>query len=200
MSSAKILKRFNVETPVGIVHLVAFEKHNHRETVVNLLSEVSGKSLTVTDIVQSEAHPRPEIPAINFDANWTHSRDICVLAYGTPGSKTGVDSGVIVGVDFEIHRSNRSHIADHFFSVEEASYLKSLDPVEAQEEFYRLWCRKEALFKCVGGSFFEGSIRRSVMDESMKVDSGLVHFIDFNGSTELDLGAAASLCVAVCCK
>lgn len=200
MSSVKILKRFNVETSVGIVHLVAFEKRNHRETVMNLLSEVSGQSLTVSDIVQCEAHPRPEIPNIDFDANWTHSKDICVLAYGEKGTKTGTDSGVIIGVDFEVHRANRIRIADHFFSTEEAAYLRSLDPVLAQVEFFRLWCRKEALFKCVGGSFFESSIRRSVLDASVKVDSHQVCFFDFDGALELNLDFAASLCIAICCK
>lgn len=200
MSNAKILKRFNVATPAGVVHLVAFEKLNHRQAIIDILSEVSGTPLVLADIVQNEKNSRPEIPAIDFDVNWTHSRNVCVLAFGEPGTKLREEFCFTVGVDFEVHRPNRIHIADRFFSAEEVSYLKSMDPSLAQVEFFRLWCRKEALFKCAGGSFFEGSMRCSVLDDSVKVGPGQVYFVDLDGAGELDLDYRASLCVAVCLK
>lgn len=190
MQNLPVLKRFDVKTPLGVVHLVSFDKScvKHREVILDELSKVSGRALSLSDIVQTEEHPRPEIPALDFDVNWTHSGDVCVLAYA--------GEGVHVGVDFEIHKPNRLRIADHFFSAEEASYLKGLEENRAVEEFFRLWCRKEALFKCVGGAFFEGAIRRFVMENPLSLDqSSTVHFCDIDEP----VGAAkASLCVAVC--
>lgn len=197
MQDQPVLKRFNVETPLGVVHLVSFKKTgvNHRQVIVDVLSEVSGKALSLGDIVQSEEHPRPTIPAIDFDVNWTHSGDVCVLAYG--------DENLRIGVDYEIHKSNRLKIADRFFSAQEAAALKDMGQERAFAEFFRLWCRKEALFKCVGGDFFEGTMRRSVLDSPVCLESGRqVYFCDvacdcMAGDLDCE-GRPASLCVAVC--
>lgn len=198
MQNLPILKRFDVKTPLGVVHLVSFRKTgvNHREVILQVLSEVSGCSLALEDIVQSEEHPRPEIPAVDFDVNWTHSGDVCVLAYGERGTKACAGSGLQLGVDYEVHKLNRVKIADRFFSSDEVAFLKTVGQGLATNEFYRLWCRKEALFKCVGGTFFEGTLGRSVMNNSICLEqSRIVHFCD----VEEPVGEVeASLCIAVC--
>lgn len=190
MENLPILKRFIVETPLGSVHLVSFDKTgvNHREVILAVLSDVSGRRLALNDIVQTEEHPRPEIPVLDFDVNWTHSGDVCVLAYA--------DKGVNVGVDFEMHKPNRMRIAERFYSAEEVSHLKDLDENRAVTEFFRLWCRKEALFKCAGGTFFEGAVRRSVLETPLVLEqSRIVHLCDVDEPVG---EAKASLCVAVC--
>lgn len=198
MSCAKILKRFQVATPYGLVHVVAFEKlasPHHRQVILEILSEASGRTLVKDDIVQSKEHPRPELPALDFDVNWTHSGKVCVLAYGEPGTRSADGTGLKVGVDFEIHKDRGLHIADHFYSQEEVAYLKSLEPASAKKEFFRLWCRKEAFYKCVGGSFFEGSVRRNVLDSKHLLDDG--HELAFLDIEEPLESVDAALCVAV---
>ena len=81
----------------------------------------------------------------------------------------------------------------------------------AEREFFRLWCRKEAYYKCVGGDFFEGTLRRNMLRSPLKVctvkgsekspaesagDSLEVHFVDLDGAA---VGAPmkAALCLAV---
>lgn len=200
MQNFPVLKRFDVETPLGVVHLVCFNKAgvNHREVIFEVLSEVAGRTvadltgnatgLTAADLVQTEDHPKPTFPCLDFDVNWTHSGDVCVLAYGEPGVK--------VGVDYEVHKSKRLKIADHFFSPEEAAHIKSLDGAAAESEFFRLWCRKEALYKCVGGSFFEGALRRSLLGSELHLESGqTAYFCDVEEPVS---DVVASLCVAVC--
>lgn len=207
MQNFPVLKRFDVETPLGVVHLVCFNKAgvNHREVIFNVLSEAAGRTaagltgnaagltenatgLTAADLVQTEDHPKPTFPCLDFDVNWTHSGDVCVLAYGEPGVK--------VGVDYEVHKSKRLKIADHFFSPEEAAHIKSLDGAAAESEFFRLWCRKEALYKCVGGSFFEGALRRSLLGSELHLESGqTAYFCDVEEPVS---DVVASLCVAVC--
>lgn len=199
MLNLPLLKRLDVETPLGVVHLVAFKKTgvNHRLVILDELSDVAGCSLSLEDIVQSDAYPRPQISKLDFDVNWTHSGDICVLAYGEPGSKNngGQTKGLRVGVDYEVHKAKRLHIAEHFFSSEEAARIASLAPELAVPEFFRLWCRKEALYKCVGGTFFEGSIRRSVLDTELLLDQNrMVYFSDVDEPLD---GPEASLCIAV---
>lgn len=190
MLNIPLLKRLDVKTPLGGVHLVCFSKAgvNHREVILHILSDVSGKFLSVRSIVQTDEHPKPAVPALDFDVNWTHSGDICVLAYGEPGFR--------VGVDYEIHKPRRLKIADHFFNPDEVARIRSLTPDAAEREFFRLWCRKEALYKCVGGSFFEGALRRSTLDSKLQLDDGtLAYFCDVSEA----VGAVeASLCVAVC--
>jgi len=128
--------------------------------------------VTAADLRQSEAKPRPEFPGLGVDANWTHSGDVCVLAYSFDCQ---------VGVDLERFRKRDLKIAQRFFHEEEVAYLMQMqaegnsaglrckldenDP--ALETFYDLWCRKEAYFKCFGGDFFEGTLKTCLLGDSV---------------------------------
>ena len=57
--------------------------------------------------------------------------------------------------------------------------------------FYTLWCRKEAFFKCRGGDFFEGTLRKSMLETN--VDN--VQLTDLD-PTELGIQGDCSLCLA----
>lgn len=212
------LNCFDVETPLGTVHLVGFsmlaggsQKLNHREVVFEILSRVAGCPVTAADLQESSENPRPEFPKLNFDVNWTHSAGYCVVAYG--------DAGVPevpylrIGVDLERYSPKRLKLADRFYSAEEAEYLRGLAslgggsacsgdlavPTFQETEFFRLWCRKEALYKCVGGSFFEGSVGRNLLNSPvMAGPAGAareVHLVDLDGKRAVGLSAA--LCIAV---
>lgn len=39
-------------------------------------------------------------------------------------------------------------------------------------QFYRIWCRKEALFKCIGGSFLGGILSKNVLED--RVDGAIL--------------------------
>lgn len=203
MMDFPVLKRLDVETPLGVVHLVCFDKSGvqHRQVILRVLSEVAGRTLVPRDIVQTKDCPRPAFPGLDFDVNWTHSGDICVLAYGSP--EGGGVCRLKIGVDCEIHKPKRLKIAEHFYSPQEVAHIKAQAPEAAETEFFRLWCRKEALYKCVGGPFFEGSLRRSMLVDSLPLEQGrTVYFCDVNLPEDFLCEFAdspkVSLCVAVC--
>lgn len=203
MNQSVSLHRFDVETPLGIVHLAGFlmapadqgrPGKNHRAVIFQILSEVAGFPVTADDLQESKENTRPTFPKLNFDVNWTHSGGYCVVAYGEPG--------VRVGVDLERHSPKHLRLADRFYSEDEAVLLRGIDADHRMVEFYRLWSRKEALYKCVGGKFFEDAVGRSVLESPLRAGSDLcphdVHFVDLNGDiVKKAAGFPAALCVAV---
>ena len=196
--------RLDVDTPLGVVHLAGFvQRPAHRAVIFEILSEYVGESVDAADLCESKEKPRPYFPKLDFDVNWTHSDGYCVCAYGERGSRDCLK----IGVDLERYSKKRLHLADRFFSVEEAAFVKALAEsegaagVRAEQEFFKLWCRKEAFYKCVGGEFFEGTLRRDMQKNPVLVDAPdskpfEVHFVDLEG-TALGAPNPAALCIAV---
>ncbi len=152
-------KHEELKTPLGSVFWCLVPLKDHRKAILSELSEASGMELSESDISMAP-NGRPEFPNCGFDANWTHSKGVCVLAYSF---------SLRVGVDTEKLRPRTLRIAERFFSSEEKEVLlqSELSSEIAIAEFYRLWCRKEALFKCTGGSFFEDVLPQSVIPEKI---------------------------------
>ena len=204
-SDSRTIRRLDVETPLGVVHLAGFvQKPDHRSVILGILSEYVGEPVTAADIVESKEDTRPKFPKLDFDVNWTHSDGYCVVAFGERGSL-----GMRIGVDLERFSPRRLHLAERFFSADEADLIKSLmvsaegsaeqgDERAADQAFFRLWCRKEAFYKCVGGEFFEGTLRRNMLKNPVHLDAPdrSVYFVDLDGSA---VGAPmkAALCLAV---
>lgn len=132
------IRRLDVETPLGVVHLAAFPKGvegvpPHRQVIAALLSQVCGRVVDVESLIKTKAllddesldAERPAFPGLDFDVNWTHSGKECVVAYGDRGSLVnGV--GVHVGVDMEVHNPKRLRVADRFYSPEEKAWLETV--------------------------------------------------------------------------
>ena len=200
-SDSRTIRRLDVETPLGVVHLAGFlQKPDHRSVILGILSEYVGEPVTAADILESKEDTRPKFPKLDFDVNWTHSDGYCVVAFGGRGSL-----GLRLGVDLERFSPRRRHLAERFFSTEEAALVKSLTALSgefaehaAEREFFRLWCRKEAFYKCVGGEFFEGTLRRNMLKNPVHLDAPdrSVYLVDLDGSA---VGAPmkAALCLAV---
>lgn len=200
-SDSRTIRRLDVETPLGVVHLAGFlQKPDHRSVILGILSEYVGEPVTAADILESKEDTRPKFPKLDFDVNWTHSDGYCVVAFGGRGSL-----GLRLGVDLERFSPRRLHLAERFFSTEEAALVKSLTALSgefaehaAEREFFRLWCRKEAFYKCVGGEFFEGTLRRNMLKNPVRLDAPdrSVYLVDLDGSA---VGAPmkAALCLAV---
>lgn len=200
---SRAIHRLDLDTPLGVVHLAGFaQKPDHRSVIFGILSDFSGVTVTADDLQESKEDPRPRFSKLDFDVNWTHSAGYCVLAFGERGSL----SNMRIGVDLERYSPKRLHLADRFFSAEEAAHIKSLGE-SAEREFFRLWCRKEAFYKCVGGEFFEGTLRRPMLEDSVRFENAKspvqgtgdlveVHFVDLTGDA---IGATepAALCIAV---
>ena len=200
---SRAIHRLDLDTPLGVVHLAGFaQKPDHRSVIFGILSDFSGMTVTADDLQESKEDPRPRFSKLDFDVNWTHSAGYCVLAFGERGSL----SNMRIGVDLERYSPKRLHLADRFFSAEEAAHIKSLGE-SAEREFFRLWCRKEAFYKCVGGEFFEGTLRRPMLEDSVRFENAKspvqgtgdlveVHFVDLTGDA---IGAIepAALCIAV---
>ena len=193
------IHRLDVETPLGVVHLAGFDqKPDHRSVIFGILSEFFGESVTAADLVESKENTRPEFPKLDFDVNWTHSGGYCVCAFGERCTR----GRLRIGVDLERYSPKRLHLAERFFSKEESAQLATLDVNQAQKEFFKLWCRKEAFYKCVGGEFFEGTLRRDMQKNPVLVDAPdlvepvAVHFVDLDAAV-VGMPTSAALCVAV---
>ena len=193
------IHRLDVETPLGVVHLAGFDqKPDHRSVIFGILSEFFGESVAAADLVESKENTRPEFPKLDFDVNWTHSGGYCVCAFGERGTR----GRLRIGVDLERYSSKRLHLAERFFSKEESAQLATLDVNQTQKEFFKLWCRKEAFYKCVGGEFFEGTLRRDMQKNPVLVDAPdlvepvAVHFVDLDAAV-VGSPMLAALCVAV---
>ena len=78
--------------------------------------------------------------------NASNSGDLAAFVFAT---------GCEVGVDIEQHRavSDLSHIAERFFSREEADELAAVPEPDRKAAFFRCWTRKEAFIKALGGGF-----------------------------------------------
>ena len=121
-SDSRTIRRLDVETPLGVVHLAGFvQKPDHRSVILGLLSEYVGEPVTAADIVESKEDTRPKFPKLDFDVNWTHSDGYCVVAFGERDSL-----GMRIGVDLERYSPRRLHLAERFFSADEADLIKSL--------------------------------------------------------------------------
>ena len=76
--------------------------------------------------------------------------------------------------------------------------IKSLGADAAEQVFFKLWCRKEAFYKCVGGEFFEGTLRRNMLKSPVLLEASghEVHFVDLDAAV-VGMQTPAALCVAV---
>lgn len=176
----------SIQTKFGEVFLEVFPKKapgygNHRERIAEILSKASGNEVGVL-LVQEGL--RPYFENSPYNANWTHCENCCILAY----SKTA-----IVGVDVEKIRPRNLRLARRFFSHEEWIALcneNGLDPVvECTDKkvvsplFFKLWCRKEAYFKCVGGSFFEDALPVNMLEKFPGNEQCLEWLVNFEKET-----------------
>ncbi len=114
-----------------------------RSVLSNYVPEIEPQAwlFTVNDygkpeLDQSHAH-------LNLNFNISHSMDLVVLA---------LCSDVVIGVDVEnIHRSVFSlTLAEHYFSVNEVNYLKTLPHSQQQAKIVEIWTLKEAYLKARG--------------------------------------------------
>lgn len=98
----------------------------------------------------TDALGKPLLACGSLQVNWSHSRDACILAW----SRTAR-----LGVDIEFHRPRYSQdIAERYYHPDEFRSLQAVAPAQSAEIFYRLWSRKEAHYKCLGGAFMGGSL------------------------------------------
>jgi len=81
---------------------------------------------------------KPCLPQGLGFTNWSNSKGECILAYSKECE---------VGIDLEFYRNvNFEAISKRFFAANETA------PEAAK--FYLHWTKKEAYYKCLGGSFF----------------------------------------------
>ena len=160
-------EQYELNTPFGKVFWCVLPVKNHLDEILKILSSATGMQLTRNDLRRTP-EGRPEFPDSGLDANWTHSKDVCVLAYSFTAK---------VGVDIEKLRPRALRIAERFFAKEEVDLLlhQGIAPDEALRQFYRIWCRKEALFKCKGGSFFGEILAKNVLAD--KIDGAILQEI-----------------------
>lgn len=82
-----------------------------------------------------------QFPGLEF--NLTHSGDIVLCAFTRSGA---------VGIDLETARlmKNVDDVVNRFFAAEEKVFFKTLEDLEKQAFFFRLWTIKESYVKAIG--------------------------------------------------
>jgi phosphopantetheinyl transferase len=108
---------------------------NSKEWVVKVLSQILKQSK-----IQMEFNSagKPRLPQGMGFANWSNSREQCILAYSKECE---------VGIDLEFYRTrNFEAISKRFFAPSEVT--------DKAKIFYPCWAKKEAYYKCLGGNFF----------------------------------------------
>lgn len=90
---------------------------------------------------ERDAQGRPQLQQPAFDCSWSHSGGHLLAACG---------EGLRVGADIESirPRANALALARRFFAPEEYEWLSRRD--NAEPDFLRLWCAKEAVLKAHG--------------------------------------------------
>lgn len=91
--------------------------------------------------------PKPHNPN-NLQFNLSHSGDWAIVAL-TPGAAVGVD------VEQQCPKVDPMAIAQRFFTPLECEVLQHEAMSHRVQAFFRLWTRKEASIKALGGSLFE---------------------------------------------
>jgi 4'-phosphopantetheinyl transferase len=83
-------------------------------------------------------HGKPELPGSRLRFNLSHSGERALIAMA---------DGVEVGIDVE-RTARRSHAVERTLTEGERAALRGVD---RHVELLRVWCRKEALAKAIGG-------------------------------------------------
>ena len=127
---------FILRVPAGSVFVFAMPAgENHKAWLNNLLSQILTQEAVQ---INTDSLGKPHLPEGMGFVNWSTSKGECVLAYSKEYD---------VGIDLEFYRNrNFEAISKRFFASSEAS--------TKAETFYLLWTKKEAYYKCLGGSFF----------------------------------------------
>ena len=113
-------------------------------TPEELLEEVGKLPLDLEPRYCIGAHGKPYFQDEAFFFSLSHSEELVLCAVSD--HEIGVDVQMITGMDWK-------KLADRFYSEEETVYLQTLSArsgEDAREEFFRLWCRKEAYGKMTG--------------------------------------------------
>ncbi len=108
-----------------------------------ILARVTGIAPEALRFTHNEkGKPRLADPGPSF--NLSHSGPYLLVGWAREGR---------VGVDLEVERalSDLEALAERTFAPEESSALLALPPEERVSAFFRIWTRKEAFVKAVGG-------------------------------------------------
>lgn len=135
---------------VPAVHLYRFEG-DWRESSRTLLLLLSQYTRLAPDEIRMRRtdNGKPFLEDSDIFFNLSHTSELTVVA---------ITQGVEVGVDVEAvqARVDPLAIASRFFHPAERAALKALEPTARLDLFFRIWVRKEAFIKGVGGGLSMG--------------------------------------------
>lgn len=138
---------------------------------------------------------KPELDGAGVHFNLSHSRHLAIVGTSTHR----------LGVDLEYRKSllELGGLIKIVCSTEEKNTLYALPPAEQQEQFYRIWVRKEAFCKAVGTGLQSGLTGIDIGPQGRIICRG-ASLPDFSGEEALyvhDLtiaeGYSAGLCTAL---
>jgi hypothetical protein len=120
----------------GSVFIYAMPKNNDSKTwPLEILKQILKQEKLK---IKPNSFGKPCLPQGMGFVNWSNSKGECVLAYSKECN---------VGIDLEFYKErNFEAISKRFFANSEIT--------SQAENFYLLWTKKEAYYKCKGGEFF----------------------------------------------
>lgn len=108
-----------------------------------LAERLGGDPLAIPLVRDPRGRPALTGPLSAFEAGWSHSGDVLLVALG---------EGIRLGVDLELvrPRPRMREIAQRFFHPDEIEWLQPMPDTVFEHWFFRLWCAKEAILKADG--------------------------------------------------
>ena len=104
------------------------------------LAMEEGGYADLKDSLVAGTHGKPYLPGVDFHFSLSHSGEYAICVYGD----------VTVGVDIQKVKDSIPKYLDKILSEEEKVFLSTFNKEAKEENFYRIWSRKESLIKWDG--------------------------------------------------
>jgi 4'-phosphopantetheinyl transferase len=176
--------------PAVHVYRLAGDWRESGHALLGLLSRYTGMEPAAIRLARSEKG-KPYLPDSDVFFNLSHTSNLALIA---------VARGVEVGVDVEAiqPRVDPEAIAGRFFHPAEREALEMTRSGAKLELFYRIWVRKEAFVKAVGGGLSMGLEQFSVHPVCLNVHPWTIWDLDAGAGYAAALAVRAPACVIQC--
>lgn len=104
------------------------------------------------------------------------------IAHSGKTALIAVSFSGIIGVDFEHESKKKDYkkLSKRFFHPEESNFLELSKEEELADLFLKMWIKKEAIVKCLGGTMFSMMSKINTLDNTIyNVDNQNIDLINF---------------------
>ena len=155
-----------------------------------LAEKYSGDRYITPVTITYNENGRPGIQDSPYEISITHSGRFSAVAFA---------SGRNIGIDLEFIRSKADlrQLSQRFFASDESSFLERCSNSQLAENFFRIWCAKEAFLKATGKGLSYGLRNFSVVDEEGNLKTSVCDRKtgQFYNLTELEIDSNCKCCL-----